>query len=82
MENDSSVIIKLNITKRDDLNGERNTLPYLQLPRTECLESLCCNVCLQTLRLAIERVQSCMTVCVLILFSPERGHSVLDIHLF
>tara|TARA_B110000881_G_scaffold17889_1_gene13121 strand:+ start:1430 stop:1570 length:141 start_codon:yes stop_codon:yes gene_type:complete len=35
---DFSVIRKLNVTKRDDLNGEnykRNTLPHVHLPRTE-----------------------------------------------
>ena len=84
MEHDFSVIRKLNVTKRDDLNGdncERNTWPHVQLPRTECLESLFCNVCLLTLLLLIEQVQSYMTVCVLILCTPERGHFVFDTHL-
>ena len=43
MENDFSVIRKLNVRKRDDLNRkhcERNTLPHVQLPRTKRMCSI------------------------------------------
>ena len=75
----------LDVTKRDDLNWkhcERNILPHLQLPRIECLKSLFCHFCLQIRLLLIERAQPSMTVCMLILCTSERGHSVFDIHFF
>ena len=74
------------LQKRDDLKGEnceRNALPHVQLPRTECLESIFCHFCLLTLLLLIEHVQSGMTVSVLIICThDERGHYVFDTHLF
>ena len=63
-------------------NCERITLPHLHLPRTECLKPLFCHFCLQTLLLLLKCAQPWMTVVVLILCTSERGHSVLDTHLF
>ena len=43
---------------------------------------LYCNFCKGTLVLLTEYVQPCITVSVIILCTPERGHSVVDTHLF